>query len=104
MLFAYIFLGGIGSGASSWGEKFVSTLRATERSWLAYGELRRLSMRGLCSQVGWVRLCAHAGSVNHTPAPCFPSQQPSHAHIPHHAHSGEMSNAANQPHVVHIRV
>lgn len=48
--------------------------------------------------------CAHAVCVNHAPVPCFRSQQPSHTHIPHHAHIGEMSNEANQPHVVHTRV
>ena len=57
-----------------------------------------------CSPVGWARLCAHPGSFNHTPASSPPSQQPSHAHIPHHAHSGEMSNEANQPHIDHARV
>ncbi|WP_445082951.1 hypothetical protein [Candidatus Nitrotoga sp. 1052] len=63
-----------------------------------------VAMSQFLSVVGWARFCAHAGSVNHTPAPHFPLQQPSHAHIPHHAHSGEMSNKANQPHVVHARV
>jgi len=40
----------------------------------------------------------------HQSAPHFPSHQPSHAHIPHHAHSGEMSNEPNPSLVVHARV
>ena len=39
----------MGSGESNCGEKFVSVLRATERSCSAYGECRCLSIRGLCN-------------------------------------------------------